>query len=364
MKIIIQGDSDNKKELLSALEIIEKEFTLVDIFDNKECCYIIPKYDNTLVVLDTHSLHQLFETDVGIESVFSFLENITNNLWVYQDMDSTIALCQSPSMKKILYNIDKKCKNSNFCIIHDSHLTKNVFFHSFKNIKNYIRPVNNFIKFPALSKKIKKNTDSKPFLITTILKSGRNHRKTFIDQLMTRNTLKHEKNIIVHDCYNNQKESIIDESWVGEKTRVHDWQDGNPSMDLYNDSYFELIPETAYKQLYFITEKTIKPIATMTPFLILSTMGYLNFLRKMGFKTFDGIIDESYDLEERVEDRSRMILDELENILYRGPKTVYEECLPILEHNFHHLMYLTGSYDFKTNEFFRECLDSTFQKHQ
>ncbi len=359
MEILVQADTDNKENLLKSFENNKIKFQHINFFDNDENCYLIPEFIDALVVFDCHMLEDLFNTDAGVKSIFRFLKNKKNKLWVYQDIDNTIFLT-SQKFKKILFYIDKNIIFSNIFLIHDSHLVKKSFFYSFKNIKNYIKPLpDDFSRFPTISEKIKKGDDSKFFLLTTVVKHCRPHRKILANQLRQRNNLLDNSHIIMHnnseDAHNN---------WIGEQTTVHGWQDGNPSMDLYNNSLFELVPETEYKQLYLITEKIIKPIATMTPFLILSTMGYLDFLRSIGFKTFDGIIDESYDLEHRVEDRSRMILNELENILHKGPKTVYKECLPILEHNFHHLMYLSGSHDYKHDEFIRYCLEKTKQNIQ
>lgn len=356
MKILVQADSDNKENLLKSFENNKINFQQIDFFDNDKNCYLIPELETTLIIFDCHMLEELFNTDAGTESVFKFLKHKKNTLWIYQDTDCTFFL-KLPKFKKILSTIDKHIVFPNVFLVHDSHLVRNSFFYSFKNIKNYIKPLSFFIKSPTISEKIKKEQNAKFFLLTTVVKSGRPHRKILANQLQERSNLLNNSHIIVHNG-----NVDADGNWIGEQTTVHDWQDGNPSMDLYNNSLFELVPETEYKQLYFITEKTIKPIATMTPFLILSTMGYLDFLRSMGFKTFDGIIDESYDLEHRVEDRSRMILNELENILHKGSKTVYEECLPILEHNFHHLMYLSGSHDFKHDEFIRDCLAETRQR--
>ena len=47
-----------------------------------------------------------------------------------------------------------------------------------------------------------------------------------------------------------------------------------------------------------LTEKSLRPIACGQPFILAATHGSLEYLRSYGFKTFDGIIDESYDLIE------------------------------------------------------------------
>ena len=50
-----------------------------------------------------------------------------------------------------------------------------------------------------------------------------------------------------------------------------------------------------FKHQGFISEKIFKPIMYLQPFLIAAPPLYLKAVRDMGFKTFDGFIDEGYD---------------------------------------------------------------------
>jgi len=72
------------------------------------------------------------------------------------------------------------------------------------------------------------------------------------------------------------------------------------TFDLYANTYFSVVTETNfyYKQepALFLTEKIFKPIAHKHPFVVLGRPGTLNFLKKLGYKTFDKLIDESYDM--------------------------------------------------------------------
>ena len=68
----------------------------------------------------------------------------------------------------------------------------------------------------------------------------------------------------------------------------------------------------------------------------MSTPHSLQKLRKFGFKTFDGFIDESYDEEENNLKRTQMIFDELDKFRNRTDKELkdwWKQILPILEHN-------------------------------
>lgn len=66
--------------------------------------------------------------------------------------------------------------------------------------------------------------------------------------------------------------------------------------DDYASTEFEVVLETLFDDDRLqLTEKILRPIAVGQPFLLVATHGSLEYLRSYGFKTFDGIIDESYD---------------------------------------------------------------------
>lgn len=66
---------------------------------------------------------------------------------------------------------------------------------------------------------------------------------------------------------------------------------------LYNSARFNLVVESDvdYCGVFFLTEKTVKCLITGMPFVIISTPHFLKHLRRLGFKTFDSVWDESYD---------------------------------------------------------------------
>lgn len=68
-------------------------------------------------------------------------------------------------------------------------------------------------------------------------------------------------------------------------------------INLYNQSYFNLVVETDldHEDSFFTTEKTIKSLIVGQPFVIISNPDHLHHLRKIGFRTFDSLWDESYD---------------------------------------------------------------------
>jgi hypothetical protein len=76
----------------------------------------------------------------------------------------------------------------------------------------------------------------------------------------------------------------------------------------YDRTNFSLVAETlpTGEQL-FVSEKTFKPIILMHPFIVYGSRGTLAYLHKLGFQTFDHVIDESYDLGNTLNERLNSI---------------------------------------------------------
>jgi hypothetical protein len=111
----------------------------------------------------------------------------------------------------------------------------------------------------------------------------------------------------------------------------------------FTNSYFSIVTETHYDtgKMNFLTEKTFKSILFKSPFLLVTTPGSLETLKQLGYKTFDGIIDESYDKE--LDNSKRMLLlgKEIERLCNLNDGELQEfknKCLPIVDYNYDLLM--------------------------
>jgi hypothetical protein len=87
----------------------------------------------------------------------------------------------------------------------------------------------------------------------------------------------------------------------------------------------------------FLTEKIFNCIPFKQPFIAVTYPNSLAALRKLGYKTFDGIIDESYDTE--IDDTKRLykIYCEIKRICELDADTLEEyrlKLIPILEYNY------------------------------
>ncbi len=80
----------------------------------------------------------------------------------------------------------------------------------------------------------------------------------------------------------------------------------------YLDTYVSIVNETGINDYAtFITEKTIRPMFNRHPFIVWGNPYILRTLRSYGFKTFDWLIDESYDECENANERFDMILNQI-----------------------------------------------------
>jgi len=110
-------------------------------------------------------------------------------------------------------------------------------------------------------------------------------------------------------------------------------------FDESADSLLYLVTETVYTgRRHHLTEKTFKPIATGMPFVIVGTRGSLEYLRSYGFRTFDGIWDESYDLEQddvRIK-RIASLLRSLDELPVAAKQDLFDQAQEVIQHNWNH----------------------------
>ena len=110
-------------------------------------------------------------------------------------------------------------------------------------------------------------------------------------------------------------------------------------FDECAESMLYLVTETvATGRRHHITEKTFKPIALGMPFVIVGTRGSLKYLRSYGFRTFEGIWDESYDLEQDDVRMARIasLLRSLDELPPAAKQDLFDQAQEVIEHNWNH----------------------------
>ena len=132
-------------------------------------------------------------------------------------------------------------------------------------------------------------------------------------------------------------------------------------ISIYNQTAYSIICETNFKNHYsFFTEKTVKPILGRRLFLMFGGRHQLRNLRKLGFRTFDGIIDESYDEVADLTQRAKMIQSQMTYLFNQDQQIILDKIKPIVEHNYYTMMETDWYGDF-AREFQSVVLDHTRQ---
>jgi len=111
-------------------------------------------------------------------------------------------------------------------------------------------------------------------------------------------------------------------------------------FDLCAESMIYHVSETVFfGRRQHLTEKTFKPIALGMPFVLGAPCGSLAYLRQYGFKTFDTVWSEEYDIIQ--DDNSRLarlmnLLATLDKQTEQEKNNMFKKCIPIIEHNWNH----------------------------
>lgn len=107
--------------------------------------------------------------------------------------------------------------------------------------------------------------------------------------------------------------------------------------DHYTDSYCSIILETHFDADgsggAFLTEKTFKAIKHGHPFVIVGCAGSLAALRKLGYRTFDHAIDNSYDSITDNTQRWIKCRNTITQLLQQDLHTWFELCREDILHN-------------------------------
>jgi hypothetical protein len=174
---------------------------------------------------------------------------------------------------------------------------------------------------------IDKNYDfegSKPYSFVSTIGNVRKERTIVVDKLTQ--SLAHRKFIlrysgVDHGLPGNHLDVINFElgkfdPYTSILEKYHHNVSQSLPITMYNAANFNLVVETDldYQHSFFLTEKTIKVLATGMPFVSVSTPEFLTNIRSLGFETYHSLWDESYDQETDYFKRIDMIVDLCNNL--------------------------------------------------
>lgn len=126
-----------------------------------------------------------------------------------------------------------------------------------------------------------------------------------------------KRNEIDNDTVVSRNDKLNDS--IGLYTFNSDWHN-SVKVDIVNETYYEESNET------HITEKLYKSIMLEKPFVVNGTKNYLAELKKLGFKTFSTVIDESYDQADSYDRYKRVVTAALELEKVYDTKEVKDIC--------------------------------------
>lgn len=122
----------------------------------------------------------------------------------------------------------------------------------------------------------------------------------------------------------------------------------NLAMDLtledYENTFITITNETLTSEdTLFLSEKIWKPIIVGHPFMVIGNTGTLQYLKNLGYKTFDKWLDESYDLEPDFLKRVNKVVDILKifnSTSIENLQKIREEMQEVLDYNKNHFINL------------------------
>jgi len=148
-----------------------------------------------------------------------------------------------------------------------------------------------------------------------------------------------------------------------QKMNISNHQSGMAIQGVLLNSYLNIITESHAdyvknkRESIFITEKTWKPILAHQPFIVIGQQKHLYALKKLGFKTFEKYIDESYDEKIGVE-KYETIKKEITRICSMEKNhldRMYWDMMDILEYNADYFLQMFENYTKFTDDFIKEA---------
>lgn len=116
------------------------------------------------------------------------------------------------------------------------------------------------------------------------------------------------------------------------------WGEIYLKAEPYIDTYFSVVTETVFDYPWsFRTEKIWKPVAMGHPFVAVSNAGYYRDFRKLGFRTFDHLIDESFDTIDNNLDRIQRVTQVVQDLCASDLADFIGQARAVCKYNQQHL---------------------------
>lgn len=165
-----------------------------------------------------------------------------------------------------------------------------------------------------------------------------------VDLVTTNTPIRHLPNIYEVNRYRGRRISSPDypHQFVKYDLFSDEWGEIYLEAAPYIDTYFSLVTETVIDYpCSFRTEKIAKPLAIGHPWICASNRGFYRDLRRIGFQTFDRLIDESFDNVDNHQDRMDRVVDVVKDLCASDLASFLQAAQSICKYNQQHLAHLT-----------------------
>lgn len=161
-----------------------------------------------------------------------------------------------------------------------------------------------------------------------------------VDIMDTHTPIRHLPREYEVDRYHNKPDIdlSIQRQYIKHSLFNNEWGEIYLCPEPYIDTYFSVVTETIIEYPHsFRTEKIAKVLAMGHPWICATNRGFYRDMRNMGFQTFNGIIDESFDTIDNNQDRMDRIVDIVKDLCHQNLYNFLKACEPICKYNQQHL---------------------------
>lgn len=196
--------------------------------------------------------------------------------------------------------------------------------------------------------------DNKPYLFDMLLGARRPHRD-YAMLAMTETGLLNRSIVTYRDCFTGGIVNQQSDEFSKLFTASLKWPYISPNLqpqwevadqitnavsfdsptEIFKNTYYSIICETlGTGSTFFLSEKTIKAMYNNRLFVMFAGPGYLKQLANHGFRTFDPIINETYDNECRDFRRYNMVMHEIMQLAwFENPQEILLHTKETRNHN-------------------------------
>lgn len=231
------------------------------------------------------------------------------------------------------------------------------------NSRECYRPwyITNFLKYQNSTEWPKESPSQREFLFESLLGARRPHRD-WLSLALSKSGLLDQGLVTYRDCFVGH---VIDastdrilERFPGQKLQypyvspnlnaswetvetVHNGVSFINPKQILDRTWYSLITETLFTgDTFFLSEKTVKAIYNQRFFFVFGARGYMQNLRKHGFRTFNDFIDESWD-DDPIDWRrwERCFTEFWRLATFEDPEKVYRAADSVFKHNLEQLVW-------------------------